>query len=70
MLRIDNKKSRRNKKLSVGLVWRGNFIYVRTMVKGKRIKLSTKTNNVKEAKAILKNVRAEARQQFKENNTA
>jgi DNA-binding MarR family transcriptional regulator len=32
----DNKKSRRNKKLPLGLVWRGNFIYVRTMVKGKQ----------------------------------
>ena len=63
----DNKKTRRNKKLPVGLVWRGSFIYVRTMVKGKRIILSTKTDNVKEAKAILKNVRAEAEQQFKEN---
>jgi|GEM_PF-3040414 len=65
----NNKKSRRNKKLPVGLVWRGNFIYVRTMVKGKRIKLSTKTDNLKEAKAILKEVRAEAKQQFKEKNT-
>jgi integrase/DNA-binding MarR family transcriptional regulator len=62
----NNKKTGKKKKLPMGLRWRGDIIQARFMVKGKCIQVSTKTDNIKEAKAILRELRAEERRKLRE----
>jgi integrase len=52
----------RKAKLPAGLVWRGNTIYVRTMVNGQRIIKTCQTDSVEQAREILEEIRYKVRQ--------